>query len=357
MKESNIKNQNYISRAFENGKLSHAYIIEGTALSGADDFAEKIAAALLCEKTKPGKPLFESPSESCLPQNRVPIPDEFSSRDNSEKAGAISCGSRNLEPPSQGAPCGRCPSCIKAASRNHPDIIYVIHEKPNLISVREIREQLVADIFIKPYYGPYKIYIIKDAELMNAAAQNALLKTLEEPPSYALILLLTNNADALLETIRSRSIKIPMERVSNEKLVASLLEGDGLSVYEIIKKLAGGPSVNSGNRNLKLHPGMDAAEINRAAKDLEEFDKDLVIKIFDFWLRDALVFLSTKNKNRLFFSQDKDIIEDVALAAGYAGLNRCLLAVREAEDELKMSVKAEAAYENLLLKIRREIKG
>ena len=80
----------------------------------------------------------------------------------------------------------------------------VSHEKPGTITIDEIRDQVINDIDIRPYYSPYKIYIIADADLMTPQAQNALLKTIEEPPEYAVILLLTNNIGGLLPTIQSR---------------------------------------------------------------------------------------------------------------------------------------------------------
>ena len=77
-------------------------------------------------------------------------------------------------------PCLQCGSCKKAMNRNHPDIIYVSHLKPNSIGIEDIREQLIADVEIKPYTGPYKIYIVDEAEKMTVQAQNALLKTIED---------------------------------------------------------------------------------------------------------------------------------------------------------------------------------
>ena len=65
-----------------------------------------------------------------------------------------------------------CPSCKKAQSQNHPDIIYVKHEKPNTISIDEIREQLINDVMIKPYSSPYKIYIIDEAQKLTLQAQD-----------------------------------------------------------------------------------------------------------------------------------------------------------------------------------------
>ena len=105
-------------------------------------------------------------------------------------------------------PCFACESCRKAMNMNHPDIIYVQHEKPDVITVDEIRSQVVSTVGIRPYESEYKVYIIDEAEKMNPQAQNALLKTIEEPPVYAVIMLLSSNPDALLETIRSRCVRL-----------------------------------------------------------------------------------------------------------------------------------------------------
>ena len=148
----------HLKNAIQLEKVSHAYIFEGEKGCGKKTVSEAFAAALQCEHQKEGTDA-----------------------------------------------CGTCRSCRQAANKNHPDIIHIIHEKPNSIGVEEIREQVVNDIQIKPYSSKYKIYIISEAEKLTAQAQNALLKTIEEPPSYGIIILLTNNASVLLPTILSRS--------------------------------------------------------------------------------------------------------------------------------------------------------
>ena len=90
------------------------------------------------------------------------------------------------------------------------------HEKPASISVDEIREQVNNDIVIKPYSSRYKVYIIADADMMTVQAQNALLKTIEEPPEYAVILLLTENAEVLLPTIRSRCVMLKLRNIKDQ---------------------------------------------------------------------------------------------------------------------------------------------
>ena len=121
-------------------------------------------------------------------------------------------------------PCLQCGSCKKAMNRNHPDIIYVSHLKPNSIGIEDIREQLIADVEIKPYTGPYKIYIVDEAEKMTVQAQNALLKTIEEPPAYAVILLLANNNTSLLPTITSRCVTLNFKPVRDDLIKSYLME-------------------------------------------------------------------------------------------------------------------------------------
>ena len=103
------------------------------------------------------------------------------------------------------------------AAGTHPDILWITHEKPMTISVKEIREQLCDTMTVRPFEGGWKLYIIDDAELMPPGAQNALLKTVEEPPEYGCILLMTRNQEMLLETIRSRCITLKCDRPAEEE--------------------------------------------------------------------------------------------------------------------------------------------
>jgi DNA polymerase-3 subunit delta' len=111
-------------------------------------------------------------------------------------------------------PCQTCKYCMQAISENHPDIIRILHEKPGSIGVEEIREQIVGDVQVRPYSGRYKIYIIDEAEKLTIAAQNAILKTLEEPPEYAIIIMLSANNNSFLSTILSRCILLNMRPLS-----------------------------------------------------------------------------------------------------------------------------------------------
>ena len=165
----------HLQSAISAKKISHAYIINGEKSSGKEFIAKVFAMALQCEKG-------------------------------------------DVEP------CQECHSCKQALSDNQPDIIKVTHEKPNSISVDDIRAQINNDVAIKPYSSPYKVYIMNEAEKMTVQAQNAILKTLEEPPEYAVIILLTTNVNSLLPTILSRCVVLNMKPVADEKVRKYLME-------------------------------------------------------------------------------------------------------------------------------------
>ena len=105
-------------------------------------------------------------------------------------------------------PCNNCKSCIEINSGNHPDFQNIkINSEENSIKIEQIRK-MQEDIIKKPIVSSRKVYIIYDADTMTTGAQNCLLKTLEEPPSYATIILLVENENAILNTIKSRCTKV-----------------------------------------------------------------------------------------------------------------------------------------------------
>ncbi len=157
-----------LSFDFASGKCAHAYIIDGPAGSGKHTIAKYICQALLCENREDdGRPL----------------------------------------------PCGTCATCRKIADNLSVDVMTVTNGDRASIGVESIR-QIRQSLYIAPNDGDRKIYIIENAHLMTAQAQNALLLSLEEPPSYVMFLLLTEDATLLLETVRSRAPVIKTELFS-----------------------------------------------------------------------------------------------------------------------------------------------
>jgi len=125
-------------------------------------------------------------------------------------------------------PCNKCSSCIKFDVDNNPDIIYIKSDKKS-ISIETIRDEINNEVIIRPYQYRYKIFIIEDADTMTIQAQNALLKTIEEPPKYAIFLLLSNNYNNFLVTILSRCIILKLKPVGFETTKQYLLENNDIS--------------------------------------------------------------------------------------------------------------------------------
>lgn len=161
-----------LSAAFAQGKISHCYLICGPDGSGKRTLARILAAAMEC--TGAGE-----------------------------------------------APCGVCTACRKAFDGQHPDIITVDDTEHKNVSIDVIRDAR-ADMFIRPNEGKRKIYILPRAQDMLPAAQNALLKILEEPPEYGVFLLLSTHAEKLLPTIRSRCAELHLSPVGQEEAATYL---------------------------------------------------------------------------------------------------------------------------------------
>lgn len=118
-------------------------------------------------------------------------------------------------------PCGVCPGCRKALSGNHPDVITVDDPEKKTVPVERIR-QARAELFIKPNEAQRKVYLFPRGQDMGIPGQNALLKVLEEPPDYGVFLLLTDNPEKLLSTVRSRCVELALGPLEPEVLQREL---------------------------------------------------------------------------------------------------------------------------------------
>lgn len=312
----------HLQNALTSKKISHAYIINGEKSSGKEYIAKVFAMALQCE---------------------------------------------------QGGtePCQECHSCKQALSQNQPDIIRLTHEKPNTISVDDIRKQINGDVAIKPYSSPYKVYIINEAEKMNSQAQNALLKTLEEPPEYAVILLLTANINALLPTIISRCVVLNMKPVSDDKVRRFLMEELQVPDYKAdvcvafargnvgkAKALASSEEFenvkNEALSLVKYIKDMELHEIMAAIKKIGEYKMEIndYFDIMAIWYRDVLLFKATKDVNHLVFREELTAIRKCAQRSSYEGIENIVKALDTAKHRLDANVNFELVMEMLLLTIQ-----
>ena len=270
-----------------------------------------------------------------------------------------------------GDPCGECVSCKKDRSRNHPDIIRITHIKPNSISVDEVREQLINDIQVKPYESRYKIYIMEEAQKMTPQAQNALLKTIEEPPAYAVILLLTENLDAMLPTIRSRCVILNLKTISDRLVDRYLRETLGLPEREAeikaafaqgnigkARKVAEDESffemVQNALQLLKHSGKMEVYELVDAIKNMSSEKQNIYdyLDLFLMWFRDVLLFKATREIDNLIFKDEINYIKERAALSSYEGIQNIMEAVQMAGERLRANVNFELTMELLFLTIR-----
>ena len=232
-------------------------------------------------------------------------------------AAGLQCQSESAD-----KPCKECVSCRQMESGNQPDVIWVTREKASL-GVDEIREQLCNTMDIKPFSSPYKIYLVPEAEKMTEAAQNALLKTIEEPPEYGIVILMTSNISALLPTIQSRCLTMEFRPLSTAIVESYVKEHCQVPDYQarasaafaqgnLGKAMRYAKSEDFIERKdhiislLRHVEQMDLSEMLAVIKDLGT-RKDEVrdyIDLMVLWYRDVLLFKATKDINQLLFQDE-----------------------------------------------------
>ncbi|MDE5781402.1 MAG: DNA polymerase III subunit delta [Lachnospiraceae bacterium] len=273
-------------------------------------------------------------------------------------------------------PCMECRSCKQVISGNHPDIKYITHEKPNVIAVDEVREQINNDIQIKPYSSRYKIYIVDEAEKMNIQAQNALLKTIEEPPEYGIIILLTSNSEMFLPTILSRCVMLNMKLMEKGQMRDYLMKKMGLPDYhaDVIIAFSGGNlgkairlassedfnELKSSVTHLLEYIGdMETYEVVMAVKQVEKYKVDIAdyIDLMMVWYRDVLMFKASRDMNELTFKDEYGYIKEQAEKISFNGIEEILKAMEKAKVRIRANVNFDLAIEMMYLTIRDGLYG
>lgn len=308
-----------LRRSAASGRSSHAYLFLGGAGAGKRLIANTFAKALQCEGEK--------------------------------------------------RPCDSCKSCHAFNHGNHPDVIYFQPLKNGkTYTIEDVREQLLERVDLKPFQYEKKIYIIEKADTLNIQSQNALLKTLEEPPAHAVFLLLAERAEAFLPTILSRVVVMKIRPLSAETIADYLMQAGHLAEEShILSAYAQGRIgqalelvEDEGFREmrqdilgkLEVLPSMSEGDAYLLAKDLEGYKNDLrFLDIMELWYRDLLTAKSLREEGYLIQRDKKDAIfraakEPAALLAKKAA------AVRTARMRLAQNANFRLTMEVMLMDLK-----
>ncbi len=311
-----------IQRAIQKKQISHAYIIHGTEGSGKTLLANTISKTLQCEK--------------------------------------------------QGiTPCNECISCHTFDNQNHTDIFYISPQKDkNSISVEDIRQQLIKNMEIKQYKYPFKIFIIDKADTMTISAQNALLKTLEEPPYYGILFLLANNVDRFLPTILSRCVVIKLKPVATNKIEQYLIEHhfaekENSSVFAEYAQGSIGKAIEIASSETFYEMREDIIQkllsLNRKnlsetllmAKELETYKQSQqFLDLIYLWYRDLLIYIKCQDiKYVIQKDQQKNIIAQ-SKKENETSIIKKTEAIWQAKQQLSVNSNFQLTMEVMLMKLK-----
>ena len=308
-----------LRRSAASGRSSHAYLFLGGAGEGMRLIANTFAKALQCEGEK--------------------------------------------------RPCDSFKSCHAFNHGNHPDVIYFQPLKNGkTYTIEDVREQLLETVDLKPFQYEKKIYIIEKVDTLNIQSQNALLKTLEEPPAHAVFLLLAERAEAFLPTILSRVVVMKIRPLSAETIADYLMQAGHLAEEShILSAYAQGRIgqalelvEDEGFREMRQDilgklealPSMSEGDAYLLAKDLEGYKNDLrFLDIMELWYRDLLTAKSLREEGYLIQRDKKDAIfraakEPAALLAKKAA------AVRTARMRLAQNANFRLTMEVMLMDLK-----
>ncbi|OOB78988.1 MAG: hypothetical protein BEN19_08390 [Epulopiscium sp. Nuni2H_MBin003] len=310
----------YFKKVLDKKNISHSYIFYGQTGVGKHTMARMVAKSLLCEQNP-----FDTP-------------------------------------------CEECKSCFMINSNNNPDLIE-INKDTQIIKIESIKEKLIKNINIKPYFGKYKIYIISDADTLQADSQNAILKTIEEPPIYAIIILMTTSIDKLLPTIQSRCIPVYFNNLTYEEVTifSKNLLFD-MSYQDIYIKFANGSIGKLKNlidnpdflplraMSVKYLSDISSAGLPKLYGIIDELveNKDKLNTLLDYWLlwyRDIFLYKRIQTTD-LYYS---DYLNEIICACNnisYSKISSDINTINNAKVDINKNVYLLLVIENLLLKLK-----
>jgi len=261
-----------LTEALVKGRISHFYLISGPEGSGKHTLAKLLATAILCQ------------------------------------------GSRR--------PCGSCPHCRKMKSGNHPDFITVEDPEHKNVAVKIVR-QIRDDMFIRPNEADHKIYLFPQE--LGIEGQNALLKILEEPPKYGVFILLTDNPEKLLPTVRSRCTELKMQALpeqvlrrqlqqdfpksQEEDLAAAVMRSGGF-LGQARQLLSGGTELAPQTVDfLRAFAGRDSLLLVQTLVPMEKMKRDALAQILEQWLEILESALMSRSGIRALSVQARELAQ------------------------------------------------
>ncbi|WP_352420336.1 DNA polymerase III subunit delta' [Proteiniborus sp.] len=309
-----------LKNAIRNNLVSHSYLFEGPKSIGKEKIARVFAKTLLCQK-------------------------------------------------GGDSPCNTCPSCLKIESGNHPDFHVEYPDKDSF--KKEQIEELQRTIRKIPLESNKKIYILDDVDKMTQQAQNSFLKTLEEPPGYAVIILLATNGYSLLPTIVSRCQVVKFTSVEKHKIEKALIniynrtEEQARFISSFSNGIIGRAIELSKSDDFKLLRDETIEKLNIVingdklkAFSVSEFfeqNKELIDEIMDIillWYRDLLIYKETGNIDFLINRDKTDLISCQCQKLSKQKIMDIIDVVNRTKDDIRSNVSFQLAMEVMLLKIQ-----
>ena len=266
--------------------------------------------------------------------------------------------------------CDQCLSCRKANNQNHPDIKNIVPDGAS-IKIDQIRA-LQQEIMYKPYESDKKVYIIHQAEDMTLSAANSLLKTLEEPPSYAIIILLTNNLNKLLSTTVSRCQLLRFRRISYQvikdnlakkydlspeksQLVASLADGRYDYACQLIEEEEHLDKREDIIEFLNSFPKLTKVQLFEQVQELLKYKDEIhnLLEIMISWYRDLLLLdldQTSQIINADYFSDLEKNLEEYSRSE----IEKIINIIEDSNELIKdANVNLRLALEVMLLKVKK----
>lgn len=310
----------HLRRGLRHGRVRHAYLITGPESVGKEALARAFMMALNC-----------------------------------------------TAPDAESRPCGECRSCRLVSSGNHPDVVYAGHdENTGALKIEEVRN-VCQKLALKPFESSYRIALFRDFDKARGPAQDALLKTLEEPPPQALLILLAPSVESLLPTIVSRSQVLNLRPVAQETVYEVLVQYKGVP-HEQAELLAG---LSSGRTGWALQAVDDPALLDQRETGLtlleqligmtrarrfeiaEDLGKDKLalyplLELWQSWWRDV-VLLATGSPVPIANRDRRARLDQVARELTPEEAIHALEATRTARDQLALNLNLRLALEVLFL--------